>query len=104
VGSILEAEEERGIAHMIEHLAFRASKDSTENFQLVKKLESYGIAFGAHQVKGQVMVVVVVVVGGGEGGPAAAMLQSILTECRICLMGGCLRDDSVPPPSSSSSS
>jgi predicted Zn-dependent peptidase len=40
VGSILEAENERGIAHVIEHLAFRGSKSSEANFQLIKEVRS----------------------------------------------------------------
>lgn len=54
-----ETEEERGIAHMLEHLAFRSQKvpmdndDSGEDsdFGLVHKLEELGIEFGACQVK-----------------------------------------------------
>jgi hypothetical protein len=49
VGSICEAEDERGIAHIIEHLAFRANKKSKENFETIRYLEKMGIAFGAHQ-------------------------------------------------------
>ncbi|CAM9613025.1 unnamed protein product, partial [Discosporangium mesarthrocarpum] len=49
VGSVMEKEEERGIAHMIEHLAFRASQSCPQEFELIKELESHGIKFGAHQ-------------------------------------------------------
>ncbi|CAM9971072.1 unnamed protein product [Laminaria digitata] len=49
VGSVMESEEERGVAHMIEHLAFRASRTSPQEFDVVKELESHGIKFGAHQ-------------------------------------------------------
>ncbi|CAM9829822.1 unnamed protein product, partial [Choristocarpus tenellus] len=49
VGSTMEQEEERGIAHMIEHLAFRASQSCPQEFELIKELEAYGIKFGAHQ-------------------------------------------------------
>ncbi|CAM9657172.1 unnamed protein product [Chrysoparadoxa australica] len=48
-GSVQEAEHERGIAHLIEHLAFRATTSLSSEFQLVKELESHGIRFGAHQ-------------------------------------------------------
>ncbi|CAM9323358.1 unnamed protein product [Ectocarpus sp. 13 AM-2016] len=46
VGSVLETEQERGVAHLIEHLAFRASRTCPQEFDL---LESHGIKFGAHQ-------------------------------------------------------
>ncbi|CAM9595638.1 unnamed protein product [Ascophyllum nodosum] len=49
VGSVMETDEEQGVAHMIEHLAFRASKTSPKEFDVVKELESHGIKFGAHQ-------------------------------------------------------
>lgn len=64
VGSIHEEENERGIAHMLEHLTFRASKGGGgndngshaaaaggggEEFSLVHHLEANGIQFGAHQ-------------------------------------------------------
>lgn len=49
VGSLMETEEERGIAHMIEHLAFRSSKGMEGEFEVVKELELSGVRFGAHQ-------------------------------------------------------
>nr|XP_043621332.1 zinc protease PQQL-like [Erigeron canadensis] len=48
VGSILEEEEERGVAHIVEHLAFSATKKYT-NHDIVKFLESIGAEFGACQ-------------------------------------------------------
>ncbi|CAN0470149.1 unnamed protein product [Ectocarpus sp. 8 AP-2014] len=42
----METEQERGVAHLIEHLAFRASRTCPQEFDL---LESHGIKFGAHQ-------------------------------------------------------
>ena len=48
VGSIAETEEERGVAHLVEHLAFRAT-ESNDNFAIVKFLESIGAEFGACQ-------------------------------------------------------
>ena len=48
VGSIAETEEEQGVAHICEHLAFRATEEY-ENFQIVKFLESIGAEFGACQ-------------------------------------------------------
>ncbi|KMT03255.1 hypothetical protein BVRB_8g197980 [Beta vulgaris subsp. vulgaris] len=46
VGSIFEASHERGIAHIVEHLAFSATKKYT-NHDIVKFLESIGAEFGA---------------------------------------------------------
>ncbi|XP_021860861.2 zinc protease PQQL-like isoform X1 [Spinacia oleracea] len=46
VGSICEEESERGIAHIVEHLAFSATKKYT-NHDIVKFLESIGAEFGA---------------------------------------------------------
>lgn len=48
VGSVLEEEEERGVAHIVEHLAFSATKRYT-NHDIVKFLESIGAEFGACQ-------------------------------------------------------
>jgi hypothetical protein len=61
-GSIHESEEERGIAHMLEHLTFRGAKkaqeeemmmmgseEGTNEFNLLHRLEENGIQFGAHQ-------------------------------------------------------
>jgi len=47
-GSLVEEENERGIAHIIEHLGFSATK-SYENHAIVKFLESIGAPFGACQ-------------------------------------------------------
>lgn len=47
-GSLVEEEDERGIAHIIEHLGFSATK-SYENHAIVKFLESIGAPFGACQ-------------------------------------------------------
>ncbi|CAM9215205.1 unnamed protein product [Phaeothamnion confervicola] len=49
VGSVQEGENERGLAHFIEHLSFRGTRDAPSEFELVKELESHGVAFGAHQ-------------------------------------------------------
>ncbi|KAL4334276.1 hypothetical protein GQ457_07G040060 [Hibiscus cannabinus] len=48
VGSVLEEENERGVAHIVEHLAFSATKKYT-NHDIVKFLESIGAEFGACQ-------------------------------------------------------
>ncbi|KAL3535658.1 hypothetical protein ACH5RR_004119 [Cinchona calisaya] len=47
-GSVLEEEEERGVAHIVEHLAFSATTNYT-NHDIVKFLESIGAEFGACQ-------------------------------------------------------
>ncbi|GLT79043.1 hypothetical protein SLA2020_505530 [Shorea laevis] len=44
-GSVLEEEDERGVAHILEHLAFNATK-KYENHGIVKFLESIGAEFG----------------------------------------------------------
>lgn len=46
VGSVLEEEFERGVAHIVEHLAFSSTKSYT-NHDIVKFLESIGADFGA---------------------------------------------------------
>ena len=48
VGSVHEDEAERGLAHFVEHLAFRATA-SFDKFELVRFLESVGASFGACQ-------------------------------------------------------
>ncbi|XP_068334934.1 zinc protease PQQL-like [Pyrus communis] len=48
VGSVLEEEDERGVAHIVEHLAFSATKKYT-NHDIVRFLESIGAEFGACQ-------------------------------------------------------
>jgi zinc protease len=45
-GSALETEEQRGIAHFVEHLVFRGS-DNFKDMEVVKYLESIGAQFGA---------------------------------------------------------
>ncbi|KAJ9183852.1 hypothetical protein P3X46_007658 [Hevea brasiliensis] len=47
-GSVLEEEEERGVVHMVEHLAFSATNKYT-NHDIVKFLESIGAEIGACQ-------------------------------------------------------
>ncbi|MBP6379639.1 MAG: insulinase family protein, partial [Sphingorhabdus sp.] len=46
VGSIAEADNERGIAHLLEHMAFNGSTNVPEG-EMVKMLERLGLAFGA---------------------------------------------------------
>lgn len=47
-GSVLEEEDERGVAHIVEHLAFSATKKYS-NHDIIKFLESIGAEFGACQ-------------------------------------------------------
>jgi Insulinase (Peptidase family M16) len=49
VGSVVETDEESGVAHILEHLAFNATK-SFENHAIIAFLESIGSEFGACQV------------------------------------------------------
>ena len=46
IGSTDERENELGLAHFTEHMAFNGSREFSKN-ELVKKLESLGVAFGA---------------------------------------------------------
>lgn len=46
VGSTVEAEDQRGLAHFLEHMAFNGSKNVPEG-EMVKMLERFGLAFGA---------------------------------------------------------
>ncbi|CAN8253030.1 unnamed protein product [Cochlearia groenlandica] len=48
VGSVLEEEDQRGVAHILEHLAFSATTKYT-NHDIVKFLESIGAEFGPCQ-------------------------------------------------------
>eukprot|EP00983_Pelagomonas_calceolata_P092762 1157706-Pelagomonas_calceolata.AAC.2 len=48
VGSVVEEEGERGIAHIVEHLAFNATEEYS-NHEIVKFLEKIGAQFGACQ-------------------------------------------------------
>ena len=45
VGSLAEAEDQRGLAHFIEHMAFNGSTDVPEG-EMVPLLERHGLAFG----------------------------------------------------------
>jgi len=46
VGSLMERDNEQGIAHMLEHMAFRGSKNVADG-DVVRKLQSLGLTFGA---------------------------------------------------------
>ena len=45
VGSLMEADDQRGLAHFIEHMVFNGSQNVPEG-EMVKLLERYGLAFG----------------------------------------------------------
>ena len=47
IGSILEDEDQRGLAHFLEHMAFNGTKNFEKN-ELVSYLQSVGVKFGAH--------------------------------------------------------
>lgn len=46
VGSLAESDDERGVAHFVEHMAFNGSTNVPEG-EMVKILERFGLAFGA---------------------------------------------------------
>src|SRR5262245_24405316 len=46
VGSLMESDDQRGLAHFLEHMAFNGSKNF-EPGELVKFMESIGARFGA---------------------------------------------------------
>ena len=48
IGSVAEEEDERGVAHLVEHLAFRATQNFG-NFEIIRFLESIGAEFGPCQ-------------------------------------------------------
>ncbi|MGE5502020.1 MAG: M16 family metallopeptidase [Ignavibacteriales bacterium] len=45
-GSLNESDEQQGLAHFLEHMAFNGSKDIPEG-EMIKMLERHGLAFGA---------------------------------------------------------
>ena len=45
-GSLNETDEQRGVAHFLEHMAFNGSKNIPEG-EMIKRLERHGLAFGA---------------------------------------------------------
>lgn len=46
-GSLMEAEDQRGLAHFLEHMVFNGSKNYTAA-ELIPRMQRLGIAFGAH--------------------------------------------------------
>lgn len=46
-GSLMEGEDQRGLAHFLEHMVFNGSKNFTPD-ELIPRMQRLGIAFGAH--------------------------------------------------------
>ena len=46
-GSLMEADDQQGVAHFLEHMVFNGSKDYSAE-DLIPKMQRLGIAFGAH--------------------------------------------------------
>lgn len=46
-GSLMEAEDQRGLAHFLEHMVFNGSENYTAD-ELIPRMQRLGIAFGAH--------------------------------------------------------
>ncbi|MGC6424021.1 MAG: M16 family metallopeptidase [Lentimonas sp.] len=47
-GSLDEAEDQRGLAHFLEHMAFNGSRNFPNVEELIPQMQRLGIAFGAH--------------------------------------------------------
>ena len=47
-GSLMEREDQRGVAHFLEHMLFNGSKNFPDASELIPKMQRLGIAFGAH--------------------------------------------------------
>jgi zinc protease len=47
VGSLMERDDQQGLAHFLEHMAFNGSKDVPTRYEMIKDLERLGLAFGA---------------------------------------------------------
>ncbi len=48
VGSLMEADDQQGLAHFLEHMVFNGTKNHKNANQLIREMQSRGIAFGAH--------------------------------------------------------
>jgi len=46
-GSLMEADDQQGVAHFLEHMVFNGSKNFTPD-ELIPKMQRLGISFGAH--------------------------------------------------------
>ena len=47
-GSLMEREDQRGVAHFLDHMVFNGSKNFPDASKLIPKMQRLGIAFGAH--------------------------------------------------------
>ena len=47
-GSLMEREDQRGIAHFLEHMLFNGSKNFPDASELIPKMQRLGIGFGSH--------------------------------------------------------
>ncbi len=47
-GSLVEADDQRGIAHFLEHMVFNGTKTYKDANKLIREMQTRGIAFGAH--------------------------------------------------------
>ncbi len=47
-GSLMEAEDQRGLAHFLEHMVFNGTKNYKDANSLIRDMQTRGIAFGAH--------------------------------------------------------
>ena len=47
-GSLNEADDQRGVAHFLEHMVFNGSKNFPDSKELIPRMQKLGIAFGAH--------------------------------------------------------
>ncbi|WIA32467.1 hypothetical protein OEZ86_003287 [Tetradesmus obliquus] len=77
VGSLVEEEPERGVAHILEHLAFNATQRYS-NHDIVAFLESIGASFGACQnayTSADETVYTLMVPTAAENGDNAALLE-----------------------------
>ncbi|MGB2403187.1 MAG: M16 family metallopeptidase, partial [Akkermansiaceae bacterium] len=47
-GSLMEREDQRGVAHFLEHMVFNGSRNFPDATKLIPQMQRLGIAFGAH--------------------------------------------------------
>ncbi len=47
-GSLMERDDQRGVAHFLEHMVFNGSKHYPDPSELIPRMQRLGIAFGAH--------------------------------------------------------
>lgn len=47
-GSLMEEEDQRGVAHFLEHMVFNGTKRHKDANTLIREMQTRGIAFGAH--------------------------------------------------------